>query len=67
MTSYWRLKMSSLDRAAHVIGCLSCIATAAAILSACADMRTVDELLKHRAVECVYTDKGKVCREGDHD
>lgn len=56
--------MKRLDRAAYAIGCLSCAASLLAMLSACADMRTVDELLKHRAVECVYTDKGKICKEG---
>jgi hypothetical protein len=32
-------------------------------LSACADRMTVEEKLRHRAVECVYVDTGKVCKE----
>lgn len=59
--------MNKLDRAARAIGCLSCIATAAAMLSACADLRTVDELLKHKAVRCLYVDGKKVCKEKSDD
>lgn len=64
MPSCWRSKMSSLDRAAYIAGTLSCAILIASALSACQALRETEELLRHKAVECVYTDKGKICKEG---
>lgn len=55
--------MNKLDNAALAIGSLSCAMLLGSVLSACSDMRTTEEKLRHRAVECVYTADGKVCKE----
>lgn len=56
--------MKKLDNVALAIGSLSCAMLLGSVLSACSDMRTTEEKLRHRAIECVYTADGKVCEEG---
>lgn len=55
--------MSRLGHIALAIGSLSCAMLLGSALSACSDMRTVEEKLRHRAVKCVITRLGDVCEK----